>query len=186
MSIKSKIQSLISAANAKTGESDATLTDAVQTLVDGYGQGGGGYQTPYQLGGYYGTASYKVDIVGNHVRAEALSNAGPISIGLRMIPQTNISTWFTINAGDTVSIVYSNVVNESNVGWNANFKQANTTTSLQYGIGNDTHLNGATVTAIPTSAQDIGCLFIYVDRLFVDGSVLEFDVEIYVNGVRYV
>lgn len=40
MSVKSKIQSLISAANAKTGESDATLTDAVQTLVDGYGQGG--------------------------------------------------------------------------------------------------------------------------------------------------
>lgn len=40
MSIKSKIQSLITAANAKTGETDATLTDAVQTLVDGYGQGG--------------------------------------------------------------------------------------------------------------------------------------------------
>lgn len=42
MSIRSKIQSLITAANAKTGESDTTLTDAVQTLVDGYGQGGGG------------------------------------------------------------------------------------------------------------------------------------------------
>lgn len=41
MSIRSKIQSLITAANAKTGESDTTLTDAVQTLVDGYGQGGG-------------------------------------------------------------------------------------------------------------------------------------------------
>lgn len=41
MTIKQKIQSLIAAANAKTGESDATLTDAVQTLVDGYGQGGG-------------------------------------------------------------------------------------------------------------------------------------------------
>lgn len=37
MSIKSKIQALITAANAKTGETDATLTDAVQTLVDGYG-----------------------------------------------------------------------------------------------------------------------------------------------------
>lgn len=40
MSIRSKIQALITAANAKTGESDATLTDAVQTLIDGYGQGG--------------------------------------------------------------------------------------------------------------------------------------------------
>lgn len=42
MSIRSKIQSLITAANNTTGESDTTLTDAVQTLVDGYGQGGGG------------------------------------------------------------------------------------------------------------------------------------------------
>lgn len=42
MSIRSKIQSLIAAANSTTGESDTTLTDAVQTLVDGYGQGGGG------------------------------------------------------------------------------------------------------------------------------------------------
>lgn len=41
MSIKSKIQALIAAANTATGESDTTLTDAVQTLVDGYGQGGG-------------------------------------------------------------------------------------------------------------------------------------------------
>lgn len=46
MSIKSKIQSLISAANNATGESDTTLTDAVQTLVDGYGQGGGGGSLP--------------------------------------------------------------------------------------------------------------------------------------------
>lgn len=42
MTLREKIQSLITAANTKTGESDTTLTDAVQTLVDGYGQGGGG------------------------------------------------------------------------------------------------------------------------------------------------
>ena len=41
MSIRSKIQALIAAANTKTGESDTTLTDAVQTLVNGYGSGGG-------------------------------------------------------------------------------------------------------------------------------------------------
>lgn len=45
MSIKSKIQALIAAANTATGGSDATLTDAVQTLVDGYGQGGGEWTT---------------------------------------------------------------------------------------------------------------------------------------------
>lgn len=46
MSILSKIQALITAANNATGESDTTLTDAVQTLVDGYGQGGEGGSLP--------------------------------------------------------------------------------------------------------------------------------------------
>lgn len=41
-SVYGKIQNLITAANNVTGESDTTLTDAVQTLIDGYGQGGGG------------------------------------------------------------------------------------------------------------------------------------------------
>lgn len=45
MSIRSKIQALITAANTKTGGSDTTLTDAVQTLVDWYGQGGGFHET---------------------------------------------------------------------------------------------------------------------------------------------
>lgn len=40
--VKSKLQSLITASNAKTGKSDANLTDAVKTLLEGYGQGGGG------------------------------------------------------------------------------------------------------------------------------------------------
>ena len=37
MSVKSKIQALITAANAKTGKSDTDLTAAVQSLIDGYG-----------------------------------------------------------------------------------------------------------------------------------------------------
>lgn len=44
-SVYGKIQNLITAANTVTGESDTTLTDAMQTLVDGYGQGGGGWTT---------------------------------------------------------------------------------------------------------------------------------------------
>ena len=39
MSIESKINSLITAANTKTGKTDANLTSAVQSLVDGYGMG---------------------------------------------------------------------------------------------------------------------------------------------------
>jgi len=41
VSISSKTQSLITAANSVTGESRTDLTSAVQDLKDGYGQGGG-------------------------------------------------------------------------------------------------------------------------------------------------
>lgn len=40
MSVESKINSLITAANTKTGKTDADLTSAVQSLVDGYSGGG--------------------------------------------------------------------------------------------------------------------------------------------------
>lgn len=39
MSVESKINSLITAANTKTGKTDADLTSAMQSLVDGYGGG---------------------------------------------------------------------------------------------------------------------------------------------------
>lgn len=39
------IQALTRYANETTGQSDTTLSDAVETLVNGYGQGGGGWTT---------------------------------------------------------------------------------------------------------------------------------------------
>jgi len=42
MSLTSRIQALTAYANEVTGESDTTLADAVATLAQGYGQGGGG------------------------------------------------------------------------------------------------------------------------------------------------
>ena len=42
MTLKEKVQSLITAANLTTGSSDTDLTTAVETLIDGYGGGGGG------------------------------------------------------------------------------------------------------------------------------------------------
>lgn len=41
-SVKAKIQGLIASANAKTGNTDADLTTAVNALIAGFGQGGGG------------------------------------------------------------------------------------------------------------------------------------------------
>jgi len=42
MSLTSRIQALTAYANEVTGKSDTTLSDAVASLADGYGQGGGG------------------------------------------------------------------------------------------------------------------------------------------------
>lgn len=44
-SVKQKIQGLISNANNTTGNTDATLTNAVNSLIAGFGTGGGGIQS---------------------------------------------------------------------------------------------------------------------------------------------
>lgn len=49
--VKSKLQGLISSANAKTGGSDTTLTAAVNTLIAGFGAGGGGDEYLAMLNG---------------------------------------------------------------------------------------------------------------------------------------
>ena len=83
MSLKSKIQALISAANAKTGESDTTLTDAVQTLVDGYGQGGGG--GGYTRKTYTGTIIYSDEDVSNCIIPIDTRNANHVDVNLRIV-----------------------------------------------------------------------------------------------------
>ena len=45
MGLTSRIQALTAYANEVTGESDTTLADAVATLAEGYGQGGGEWST---------------------------------------------------------------------------------------------------------------------------------------------
>ena len=60
MSIESKINSLITAANTKTGKTDANLTSAVQSLVDGYGMGS---KTPPEVA--VAQFSIAVNIAGN-------------------------------------------------------------------------------------------------------------------------
>ena len=45
-SVKTKIQALISLANATTGGNALTLTDAVNALIAGYGGGGAGIRCP--------------------------------------------------------------------------------------------------------------------------------------------
>ena len=49
MAIVPKINSMIAKANETTGNADKDLTAAIQSLIDGYGQGGG---VPFEYGGF--------------------------------------------------------------------------------------------------------------------------------------
>ena len=44
--VKAQIQSLIDLANTTTGNQDTNLTDGVNALISGYGQGGSGSDLP--------------------------------------------------------------------------------------------------------------------------------------------
>ena len=139
----------------------------------------------YSLGGYGNHSPVVVETKGNHFKIMGVeSKSGPI-INLRDLTIDNLTmpTWFTFNLGAVVKVEYTNVVNSNNLTWNANFKQANTTTSLNFGIGNGTHLDGASITVTQKKDTDIGTLFVYIGSIS-NGDVLEADVTITVDGVR--
>ena len=136
--------------------------------------------TPF--GHYFQTSYLTAEATHNHVKVAHRSGGAGYSIALNNGGNLSCPEWFKINAGSTVTITYKNVVNPDGKDWNANFKASNSTTSLAFGIGDGTHLNGASVTVTPTTDQSVGCLFLYVK--LTSGTYIEFDVEITVDGVR--
>lgn len=95
MSIYSKLSALLTAANTTTGESDTTLTDAVQTLIDGYGQGGGGLK--------YKTGSFTLE---SDAR-ELVSSGSGISHNLGVVPKCVI-IWQTTYTDSNIPTVQVN------------------------------------------------------------------------------
>lgn len=97
----------------------------------------------------------------------------------------NESKWFTIPAGQC-EFKITNVVNVSSLSYALNFKLAESTTSTQeFGTGQHADSNPIDLTINNPNAQDVGCLFISITAPTA-GSVLEFDVELTANGVRYI
>lgn len=165
---------------------DTTLINSLTVNVSG-----GGETLPYPAGSFHGDAAIHVTCKYGHLKVECLTARQStyirlygLSVNTTINESNNRPTVFTIPSGATCVLTYSNVVNSSNLQWNANFKQANSTSSLSYGIGNGTHLSGETVTVTQTNAVDIGTLFVYVANMAV-GNVLEFDLSFTVNGTRY-
>lgn len=168
---------------------DTTLINSLTVNVSG----GGGTAPLYPMG-YNKSNNEYLQISGNngHVLFEKYANLssdyfislGIISIGTSAGVLNNKPVWFTINSGSTVVIKVTNVVNPNGITWNLNFRKANASTSLGYGIGNGTHINGENISITATSNDEVGTLFLYISRGVI--GVLEFDVEITVDGVRYI
>lgn len=95
MSILSKLQSLLTAANTATGESDTTITEAMQTLIDGYGQGGEPSYSWQKIGEY--TVTENIRTITINATEEMLS-----AIALRFNVQ------FTLTASDYIYCALNN------------------------------------------------------------------------------
>ena len=150
---------------------------------------GSGGSTPYQLGSYYQTSALHIDVINNHVKITAITSTAPGLVGLRFLGVgasyvNSLPTWFTISSGSSVVFKYTNVVNSNNYVWNANLRKANASTSLSYGIGDSAHLSGETITKTASANEDVGCFFVYISSTMAANAVIEFDVEMTIDGVR--
>lgn len=122
-SVYGKIQNLITAANTVTGESDTTLTDAVQTLIDGYGQGGGGYT---------------IDEIASTEPSGAITLTTPTVRGYAFYANTlltSVTTRGTTTIGDNAFNSCSNLTTADLTGvttfaGSANFKQCSKLTTI--------------------------------------------------------
>lgn len=84
MAIKPIIESMITKANETTGKSDADLTVAMQSLIDGYGQGGssgGGLPDTVEAG--------DTPIIASNVMAKTITDSNMTATGIKIVvPKT--------------------------------------------------------------------------------------------------
>lgn len=84
MAIKQIIQSMIAKSNTVTGKSDANLTSAIQSLIDGYGQGGssgGGLPDTVEAG--------DTPIIVSNVMVKTIADNNIIATGIKIVvPKT--------------------------------------------------------------------------------------------------
>lgn len=155
------------------------------TISEG-GGGGGEYPYEYYLGGHCFDTRYDLQVFQNHVKYTGLSTAGSgVAYGLRNLPNANNQPeWFELKAGSVVEVTFKNIVNEAGIVWNANARKSNSSNSSVFGIGDGTHADGNPVIKTVTIEEDIsiGSWFLYIATN--KAGILEFDMEITVDGVR--
>ena len=111
MAIKPIIESMITKANETTGKSDADLTVAMQSLIDGYGQGGssGGGLPDTVIAG-------DTPIIASNVMVKTIANSNITATGIKIVvPKTGtyrfkFACGRTNISGDYTAQLYKNGV----------------------------------------------------------------------------
>lgn len=134
-----------------------------------------------------------IEVTGNHVKINGLiSNwffgLTPLGIGVTYI--NNQPVWLTVPSGSECILKFSNIVCITQGSINKialNFREANKSTSLDFGTGNFNckNVSEKIITKKTTRENRIGSLFLYSLNTDTD-AILDFDVEFYVDGVRWI
>lgn len=100
----------------------------------------------------------------------------------------NKAKWFTLHAGDEVTITLSNIVNAKNKSFAFMLRKANTTQNLaDVAISNGVHTGSVTATGTITADVDISKVFIYEQSGSISANTsISFDISLTVNGLRYI
>lgn len=137
--------------------------------------------------------SSSIEVTDNHVKINGLINNeffGITPLGISVSYVNNKPVWLTVPSGSECVLKVSNIVDttpKSNNTGALNLREANKATSLDFGTGNINFKNVSEkiVTRKTTRENRIGSLFMYSLNTDTD-AILEFDVEFYVDGVRWI
>lgn len=93
---------------------------------------------------------------------------------------------FTLPAGKTAVLRLYNIVNPDGVVFAANVRLANTSYSGTLSTGDAAHTGEVTVTKTPPSDVNASCLFVFSRQFILQAASVEFDVELTVDGQRWI
>ena len=130
---------------------------------------------------------------GNHVKIETITSSSCVNLsnvnqnGDDSTKSNNINylpTWITLPAQSTCIFKILNIVRNgiaTSIG--VNFRKANAGYSLGFSNGNFTDSNDKVKYVTVNEDTDVGCLFTWIGNY---ASYIEFDVELIVNGERWI
>ncbi len=140
---------------------------------------------------FTGTGVTCVTNQANHVKVTLSDATAPVIINLTTkeiggasVVNNLATSLFTIPASTQCKLWLTNIKNAAGSDFAINFRKTGQATSASFGTGNGTHTGDLTITQTLSSAEDVSCLFVYINTP-VNGTI-EFDVAFGVGNNRYI